>query len=382
MKIVFATHSYYPKKNGVQAVVGYLAEGFAKKRHSVTVLTQTYGDAPSFEKHNGVHINRIKIGSWHGIHYGEKKKYQEVVSKVAEHTDVFICVCLLTPETDFLLDSLAYLKCKKVLYVHGMPELNFSTFILNSPAVFFNWIFKNLLWRPYLHLQAKHFRKFDVICHLHDQDSAYAYFEKHRIGRNVSIMNAADDVFFIRNYQFIKNLPENYVIDVANYSKRKNQLKIMRAFYMAKTDGYSLIFIGSKKNRYYNLLVKKKKKLARTYGEKDVRLYYNVPRELISSYVGKAAFALHGSTWEAFPISIIEYMAAAIPFISTDVGIVRYLPGGIIKKTENDFAHGITEFIDKERLRKDFGKKAASYAYSELSIEGKVNQLEAIIQGL
>jgi glycosyltransferase involved in cell wall biosynthesis len=380
MNIVFATHSYYPKKNGVQAVVGYLAEGLAKKEHTVTVLTQAYGDAPSVEQYKGVHIKRIKIGSWHGIKYGEKKKYRELINKITENADVLICVCLLTPETDFLLDVLVNIKCKKILYVHGMPELNFSRYMLCSLVEIFNWIYKNLLWRPYLRFHKRHFREFDVICHLHNQDSAFTYFEKLRIGRNISIMNAADDDFFKRDYQLIEDLPEKYAIDVANYSKRKNQLKIMRAFYMAKTNGYSLIFIGSKKNRYYKLLKKKKKQLARMYGEKDVRLYYNIARNLISSYVGQATFALQGSTWEAFPISIIECMAAGKPFISTDVGIVRYLPGGIIMKTENEFAHVITEFIDNERLRKELGEKVESYASLELTIGGKVNQLESIIQ--
>ena len=40
MKIVFAVHTYYPERNGVQAVTQYLAEGLARRQHDVLVITE------------------------------------------------------------------------------------------------------------------------------------------------------------------------------------------------------------------------------------------------------------------------------------------------------------------------------------------------------
>ena len=39
MKIVFTTHTYWPRKDGVQYVTQYLAEGLAKDGHEVIVFT-------------------------------------------------------------------------------------------------------------------------------------------------------------------------------------------------------------------------------------------------------------------------------------------------------------------------------------------------------
>lgn len=40
MKIVFAVHTYYPERNGVQAVTQYLAEGLARRQHDVLIITE------------------------------------------------------------------------------------------------------------------------------------------------------------------------------------------------------------------------------------------------------------------------------------------------------------------------------------------------------
>ncbi|ADY01298.1 glycosyl transferase group 1 [Vulcanisaeta moutnovskia 768-28] len=62
MKIVHVHHHYWPVVGGLENVVKALAEGMAKLRHEVHVITSQYGaeNRPREEVINGVHIHRVK----------------------------------------------------------------------------------------------------------------------------------------------------------------------------------------------------------------------------------------------------------------------------------------------------------------------------------
>ena len=56
--------------------------------------------------------------------------------------------------------------------------------------------------------------------------------------------------------------------------------------------------------------------------------------KVASKYLKNAKLFVTGSTREAFPVVIVESMASGIPFICTDVGCVRFLPGGVVAKNK------------------------------------------------
>lgn len=112
----------------------------------------------------------------------------------------------------------------------------------------------------------------------------------------------------------------------------------MEAFYAATLLDYKLVLIGSAVNGYYELLKKCKAELEQTYGQRDVEILAAISREETIRLVKQSQVYLLTSISEKFPISLIEGMAAGCAWVSTDVGIDRYLPGGKIANTPQEIA--------------------------------------------
>ena len=75
MKILFTVETYYPKKDGVQMVTQYLAEGLASRGHDVTVFTSNIDENKNFETFHNVKIKRFDLRTKFGLYFGDRKKY-------------------------------------------------------------------------------------------------------------------------------------------------------------------------------------------------------------------------------------------------------------------------------------------------------------------
>lgn len=378
MKIVFAVASYYPAKDGVQGVTQYHAEGLAAKGHKVMVVTSRRSGCVDKEIHNGVEIIRVEAFNKHLFHYGNKKEYRETILELTQDADALVAVCLQSYAADWLLSILDDIKIK-LLYMHGMHDFRWTKKDILNPKDIIKKIARDLWWGIFYSTQLKNIRKFNAIIHLHKSDTAFKYFEKKKICNNYVIENAADNDFFLDTINPVEGLPIKYFISVANYDERKNQLMTMEAFYKAKTNDYGLIFIGSRKNKYFEKLIRNQKKLEREYGEKDVRLLTDIPRVDVCNYVRNSSVFFMSSKWEAFPISIIEAMASGKPYLSTDVGIVRLLPGGAIVNNKEDMVVWIETLINNEEVAELLGKSAKLYARNNLTKKVAVDKLEDLL---
>ena len=87
------------------------------------------------------------------------------------------------------------------------------------------------------------------------------------------------------------------------------------------------------------------------------------------------------SNYEYYPITIVESLAVGNPFISTDVGIVNLLPGGVIANTQQEISYWMEFFGQNEEYKMELGKAGRNYALKNLRIETKVKALEDIIRG-
>lgn len=379
MKIVFTVHSYYPKKDGVQAVTRYLAEGLANKGHEVIVITHAIkGESPSFT-YNGVHIIRVDAETIHTFNRGDKESVQELIKDECKYADAIINVCAQTVLTDWTFELLKELTCKKILYLHGIVETKFTNRDFNSFSVFAHKVWNRYRTKYYYWHNKKYLKQYDIVTQLHRFDEGYDFFEKKLGIKSVVVENAADDSFFAKKEIKDENLPEKYIVSIANYMERKNQEMIMKAYYQSNVPDYSLIFIGSEKNNYYDRLVELKNVLETEYGKRDTRVLTNIPREEVQKYVRCASIYALGSIWEAFPISIIESMAAGVPFVSTNVGITRYLPGGVIVNNVNEMSYWFECFAQNPDVARTIGYVGKRYAEKNLTIESKVDKLEALI---
>lgn len=114
---------------------------------------------------------------------------------------------------------------------------------------------------------------------------------------------------------------------------------------------------------------------------KKVKFLVNIPRSQVIEYVKNASVFLLGSKQEIFPVSILEAMASGIPFISTDVGCVRFLPGGFIIHHPEEMKYCLSLLMGNNELRKSLGACGRLYAVSNFRIDSKIDQLEELING-
>lgn len=387
MKVLFIVENYYPKMSGVPNVVKYIAENLAKNGNEVTIITRTIENCSNEEFLNSVKIIRKNIGYTKLKTFsGDTKEYIDFV--INFECDVMIFECSQCITTDLILPYLNKIKAKKIFHSHGfsgltLSPIKFDKSIKNMVGNTFNWI----RWNKYYKFKFKKYvKEFDATMCLSEIDSSKKYLDKY--SKKVYVLsNAADDMFFlnqasknnIEKYIVLKN--KKYFISIANYQEYKNQIGILQQFLKAKTNDYDMVFIGSVKNDYYEKLIREYNKYKKIYKEKSVHFLTGIDRKDIPNILRGATLYLTGSTFEEFSISLIEAMAVGVPYISTNVGNARMLPGGITIDNISQMASNIDLLINKNQMYEELKINGEIYTRKECRIDSVVNKLMDIING-
>lgn len=386
MKILFTVENYYPKMSGVPNVVKYLAEGLAARGNQVTIVTRAIDGCKEEEVLNSVRIIRKNIyyTKLKGFS-GDVKEYIDFV--VNFECDVIILECSQCITTDLLLPYLNKITDKKkIFHSHGFSGLTLSPFKICSNLKHtigntYNWIRWNIY---YNYIFKKYVKDFDITLSLSKMDSSNEYLQKYSNNHHI-LPNAANDMFFdnninvnkINNYTNLKN--DKYFISIANYQDIKNQIEILKEYYKSKVNNYDMVFIGSEKNEYYEMLIKEYNRLKSFNKEKEVHFLIGVDREDIPSILKGSSLYIAASKIEAFSISIVEAMAMGIPFISTDVGNARELEGGITVKNCKDISSHIDKLMENVGLYNDLIKNGTESSRLLYRIEIVIDKLLNII---
>lgn len=376
MKVTITVATYWPRLDGVQMVTQYHAEELVKKGHDVTVITSKIKECPDSETHNGVKIERIDAynkGYWH---IGNRKAYEERLIKAGQTDDALVTVCLQSYAADWALGIMDKIKCRKVLYLHGMPDFRLHKQDFTSPYNACKTIFRNIRWGSFYKTHWKKIMKYDAVVHLFKNDNSYTYFQKNGYNNNIVIENSCEDSFYEN-----RNEAKPYFLYVGNYCQRKNQIKALELFYKSeKLKDFGLVFIGGKDNEYCKSLKNRYEQLCSTKGSRNVKILYGQSRESIIEYTKSAYTTIMTSTFEYYPIVLVESMAAGVPFISSNVGIVRLLPGGIICNDSNDFIYWMELLVDNPQIRDAQGKVCREYYSTDLRKEFKSNEFEIALR--
>ena len=389
MNILFISENYYPQTSGVPVVVKYLAEGLYNRGHHVSVATQSHGNPNKNETIAGVSIYRFDI--YKNIFKRPSGNTRSYIDFVKEYpADVVIIECTQCVTTDLLLPYLKEIKGRKYFHVHGISGLTpgrrlftFKSDLKHTIGNTYNWILGEYYFKYELKRAIPYFEA--TIC-LSEVDDGIDYLEKYS-RYNYILENAADDMFFDSNF-CARNILEKYVqlenkkfmVSCANYSYIKNQLGIIRQYYMSESSKrMSLICLGSQANDYYNKCLLLVKEMEVKYGHRDVNLLCGVERIDIPAILNKAYLYLVGSFWEQYSISIIEAMSQGIPFVSTNVGNTRLLPGGVVIDSIDKMHDSIDTFLFNEYRYKKLSDEGKKYAYNNCRISVAVDKLEKLI---
>lgn len=388
MKVLFTTFSYYPETSGVPVVVQYLAEGLAKRGHDVSVVTcMNHHDYKRQETLNGVTIYRFDWGqTFFKKKYGEYKEYIKFVTDFPK--DVLILECLQCHTTDILLPYLDKMRSKVAIHAHGAPGILMKPFgwegdMLHTIGHTHNW----MRWKRYYgHYFPKYASKIHIGICLSLCASDMDYLSQHV--PHVSIAeNAANDIFFDENMknqdvlEYIKIKNKRYVLNISNYSERKNQLLLMDAFAKTGLKDVSLVLIGSKPNTYYRKCVKYAEKLNAKYGL-DIQILHGIERSLFPAIIKNADLFAMTSKWEEYPVSLVEAMAVGTPFFSTPVGNAHILPGGITSRYDEEIPSLLKTLLVNRSLLNQFGNQGKEYALKHNTLSTVLDNYESILKSL
>jgi len=386
MNIYITALTYYPHKDGVQMVTQYMAEGLAKRGHNVIVITRLKEGLKREEVHNGVRIVRYVIKTKLKFDFGEKKEFQNYLLKNRNEIDALVTVCANAAFAKWTYPIVDQLKCKKVMYQHGMYDGRLQLEQVHS----FNRLAKQLLLTPYWEAYHRHYwgqiMKYDACVHLFPQDSSYRYFKEHGFENNIAIMNSCQkelfeplskkELYVLDKY----DIRAPYFIYVGNYCSRKNQKLALRSFYEMENSKAELVLIGSAENEYVKELRELKQCLDEQYPlHGKVHVLTNVSREDTISLIKRSYACVMSSNNEYMPLTIIESMACGKPYISTNVGIVPQLPGGVVVSKKEYLSYWMSYYLEHPSYVETMGLIAKEYALEYMCLEDKVSQLEEVL---
>ena len=376
MKILFTAFTYWPNVDGVQNVTTYQAEKLAELGHNVTIITSKIDGRPDEEKHNKVNIVRVsayKAGLWVR---GNKSETQTTFLKYAEEADAYVNVCFFDYLSQWLLPLIPNLKCRKFVMMHGIWEYKYTVFDKSSIKSFVRKTIQNIRWKQYFHKYDNLIQEFDGAFHLHKMDQSYEYFKKHGQKNNYELVNAVDErLFSIQSEKNVENKDRTIYLQIANYSFQKNQELAVRAFAKAELDSAELWFVGSNENDYCKCI----KKIAMEYNLDGVKFYCGISREKLFGLIAKSDVFILTSISEHLPVTILEGLAAGKPFISTDVGVVSAIPGGIYCKDETQIVSAIKRLHNNPQERKKLAEVGKEYVEINCHMDVQVKKMEEVI---
>lgn len=380
MKIVVVVMSYYPHEGGVQTVTKYLAEGLAQRGHDITILTAKEGADVGEETCHQVQIKRFDISSFLKIvPRGETKAFKETLLSACEEADVLVNVCGNTPLAILVYQVIDQIKCKKILHQHGMFDGKFHFQQCHTAKDVARMLLLTPFWERFHRYYWGKISQFDDCIHLFEDDSSHRYFKRRGFQHNHVVMNSCESTFFegptdktvLDKY----HITSPYYIYVANYSANKNQIRAVSAYLKSGCTDIDLVLVGSSPNRYYSRV----KALIDASPCRDrIHLLAAIPREDTIALIKNAYASLLTSRSEYFPITLIEGMACGKPFISTDVGVVKHLPGGVVCKTDRELAYWLRYDQDHPSDVAQQGALAKEYARSQCYLPHILDQVEAI----
>jgi len=336
MNILFTIEQYYPIVGGAEEVVRKISERLAKKGHQVTVATSSVPERKSHEL-NGVKIVSFNIyGNKVRGFYGETKKYKDFL--ITSHFDIICNYAAQSWPTDLTLELLDKLDAKKVLFPCG-----YSGLVLWSKKIFY--------WNYFRRLPI-YLGKYSHIIYHSANYIDKVFGDKHNIKHYSIIPNGIDidemKTHTIKFREFYNINTKYMLLNVSNHFKLKGHSFVLKSFNLLNRDDVTLVIIG---NKVFGLRGCYSKCKRAASNNPRVILLENTPREHVVSAFHESNVFVFGSKVECFPLVVSEAMSVGLPFISTNVGNVRELNGGIIVNTPKEMAVCINKVLDDSNCR-------------------------------
>lgn len=384
-KILITSFTFPPNKDGVSEAAFSMAKGFAQAGHQVVVCTGYLSARDDFSPIPNVRLEQFRLETTKNTARdfpGESARYREFL--VSEQPDFIFCHCWEIWPTALAESVFPRLAGRKIMVSHGYtthlwrpnarPPWGLGVLLRSLPKV--------------LGLPAT-IRKYDRVIFLSETQNFDRFFDQWvakktgyqgcRVIPNGTDPHPArlDPEIFREQHELNGKF---LVICVANFSVRKNQEAAVLAYRQARLKDSVLILIGSEFNEYSGKVQKLDDTLRKEFPEGEVRYFEKLDRLTTLGAVAASDMFLLAATAETQPISLLEAMAAGKPFLSTDTGCVREMPGGMVAGNERELVAHLQELFERNDLRTKLGgegqRAVAEWFAAERVLEQQARLLE------
>ncbi|WP_308197118.1 glycosyltransferase family 4 protein [Anaeromyxobacter sp. SG17] len=365
LRILITAPTFPPCSDGVAHVTWEHASALVDRGHSVTVATQLRRDrVPSADSRISVVQFDVSGNANARTRYsGEIDRYVDFIGGF--DCDLIACHCWQIWSTDLAARAFRRARAPKVLVSHGVSANTRVTWPRGIPSY--------VLWRPYVWWgMPSIMRSFDRILFLSEREDADRFYDR-RLARRLGIESATvpngcwpnltpgrDERFRRRHRVTTRRL----VLCVGKYDRMKNEEEAVRAFMDARVPDCTLVLIGPRENAYSNNLTNMwRPPTAST----ELRVLSGLEASEIREAYRAADLFVTFSRTEYLPLVILDAMASGVPFVSSDVGCVGDLPGGVVVRTSRELAARIRCLMSDDQLRarlSDLGRRACESVYS------------------
>ncbi len=366
MKILHTVEFYHPRVGGAERVVQNISEGLAARGHDVTVAT-SFEPTRREMRVNGVRIVQFPVwgNEVKGIR-GAPASFCRFLE--AGGWDVVMNYAAQSWPTDLTMRCLGRLRTAKVLAPCGYSGLA-------------GW--RRPVYHGYYRQLPERLRQYDaVVCHSAGFRD-YRFGERSRLTNQVVIPNGVDAQEFGASLPSFREVvgigAAPLVVSVGNHYRLKGHGLLFRALRSSRHPDAVFAVIG---NDPGGLRSCQRSCKARAKTEPRWRILGGLPRPLVVAAIREADAVVSASRTEVFPLSILEAMAAARPFVAMDAGIIRSLPGGIVCDSSTGFIKALDRLIDdaaEARRLGEEGRKAQRARYDWSTI---VEEYEVLYEGI
>ena len=360
MKILIASFSFPPNKDGVSEAASIMALGFLAQGWEVEVATSPTSPARGNQVWHEIFIHEFAIKKdWRSkcSHSGEVDDYREFLKHGDWDVVIFHAYLYYLYAS---LDILEKIPAKKILVSHGFAALQW---IKNKSfpwglATWLRSVCQALRMLTWIH-------KIDRTVYLSEKADLKGFFDHwiakaiHYQGRRV-IPNGVDPK--LRGINPASFREEHGISDkqivflcVANYSRRKDQGYAARSFRVAAISDAVMIFIGSEFNNDSVRFMEEDDRLP--YREKSGRIIWleKIDRARTLDAIAACNVFVISSDHEAQPIALLEAMRESKPWIARDSGCISEMPGGVCVCTEEALAQQMVRLAAHPELRAKLG---------------------------
>lgn len=368
LRLLLAVLRYLPALGGATRLVQLVAEGAAKRGHSVTVVTQAEPYTPAEETLGGVRILRIRMG--HVAGFRVPRGYLRLLRSL--DADVF------NPTGNRIWDVDYYLPFARSF---DWPQ------VITPMGFYHYWMRRGLLrWLYYDQYLPGRLRAFDGYVALTQGERDQVVGWKYPADRTRVIPVGIDLSEFAKPRERLESvrrawdLPSPRVaVYVGGLYDNKRVDRLIRA--VAATRGrWGLVVIGldvpgTPYDRAHC------EKLSRELSA-PIRFLGALPRPAVVDALYSCDAYVQGSSFEGFGISLLEAMAAGRPFVAFESGAARELSvtgAGVCVRSEDEMARALLSVPAQSEQMGKAGRSAVR-EYSEERMVDRTLELYRAIQ--